>query len=636
MYHASLYLAAEQWPGLPGAEWFNGKSSDENLRETREYLIHWMDITTTIGQGEFDSPDYFPEYVNAMLLLAQFARDRQMRLRGEMMLDYLLADFAAEHLDGQYLGGFSRIYQPAVYKPLLSGASAFAYLYFGAGEPSQAGWIVLPALAGYRPPQIVVTIALDRERPYIERERKRVRNVIRYGSELNPPVYKYTYVTRDYGLGSLQGGILQPIQQHTWGVRYLYGRPYTTIFGLHPYWSSRELGMFFPEDIKPLMADVLASKGTYNNPDKWTGGSPYERTFQQKNTLLVLYDIAPGTTSEHIDGFFPRNLQERIVDPSGWILCKAGDTYVGWYPLQPYEWIREDDLSAPPAFYWRLRSHRPQNGYVIEVRSRDEIGSFDRFRSELRRRLPRPVLAPGRVSVEYRSLGNGVLSFALPDLPPEVAAMFPVAQQPALLAIADDPLDALDRVSLVGQPLPDGRHGRLAALEVAQRLGREGQLDVVELEEASVLLDDRILGLSQHGDQGFFVQRIHTHGDRQAADELGDHAELQQVLRLDLLEQLPLRVRDLLVHAGAKADELLADRQLVGGLQHALIGMIDRLDVDDPVAFLRSVDFLGDRREVVPIIAPFASGRPIHDIASAAWMTSWRRWRSSMRKAMIR
>ena len=59
MYYASLYLAAEQWPNLPGSEWYNGKSSDENRNEAKEYLIHWIKVTTTIGQGEFDSPDYF-------------------------------------------------------------------------------------------------------------------------------------------------------------------------------------------------------------------------------------------------------------------------------------------------------------------------------------------------------------------------------------------------------------------------------------------------------------------------------------------------------------------------------------------------------------------------------------------------
>jgi hypothetical protein len=429
MYHASLFLAAEQWPNLPGSEWYNGKSSEENLRDAKEYLIHWMNISTTIGQGEFDSPDYFPEYAMPMILLSQYAKDPEMRTRGTMMTDYIFADFAVEHLDGQYIGGFSRIYQPAVYKPLLSGASAFAYLYFGTGEPTNSGWTVLPALSNYRLPEIIYSIALDRSKTYIHQERKRVRNVIRFGTEKNPPVYKYSYITKDYGIGSLQGGILQPIQQHTWGVRYTYGRPYTTIFGLHPYWSGTEVGMFFPEEVKTLIADVVASKGTYNNPDKWTGGSPFERTFQHKNTLIVLYDIAPGTTTEHIDGFFPRNLEERIVEPSGWIACKAGDVYIGWYPLQEYEWKEESDVSintlndigrpqlerVKETGNWRLRSHKPQNGYVIEVRSKDEIGSFAQFQAALNAHTPAATLQPGSVSVQYTTLGGDKMDFAFPE-----------------------------------------------------------------------------------------------------------------------------------------------------------------------------------------------------------------------------
>jgi hypothetical protein len=429
MYYASLFIAAEQWPGEPGSEWFNGKSSEENRVEAEEYLIEWIRITTTVGQGEFDSPDYLPEYLSALLLLANFSRDPDMKKRGKMMMDYLLADFAVEHLEGQYLGGFSRVYQPGVYIPLKSGASAFAYIYFGSGRPVQSGWLVPAALGTYRLPQIIYEIATDRSRPYVEKERKRVRNVIRFGREKNPPVYKTTYVTKDYGLGSLQGGILQPIQQHTWGLRYTYGSPFTTIFGLHPYWSSHELGMFFPEELKPLIADVVANKGTYNDPDKWTGSSPFERTCQHLNTLIVLYDISAGTTTEHIDGFFPGNLEERIVDKSGWILCKAGETYVGWYPLQEYEWREEKvtsgvekgdigvpaDMARPGETYWRLRSHKLQNGYVVEVRSRSEIGSFEKFSSELRSRLPVADLNPGAVAVSYRTLGDDRMEFTFPD-----------------------------------------------------------------------------------------------------------------------------------------------------------------------------------------------------------------------------
>ena len=426
MYYASLFIAAEQWPNLSGSEWYNGKSSAENLADARSYLIHWMTVTTTIGQGEFDSSWYIAEYINALQPLAAFALDPEMKKRGVMMLDYILADFAVEHLDGQYLGGSSRNYEPAVYEPMKSTASAFAWLYFGRGEPTHSGWVTYSALSSYRLPQIVYHIATDRSRPYVEKERKRVRNVIRFGPELNPPVYKYTYVTKDYGIGSLQGGILQPIQQHTWGVQFTVGRPFTTIFGLHPYWSERELGMFFPGELKPMIADVVASKHTYDNPDKWTSSSPYERTFQHRNTLLVLYDIPAGTTSDHIDGFFPANLDERVVDVSGWIICRAGDTYVGWYPLQPYEWIPEiagtqwgkggkpaEEGSSPD--YFRLRSSHLQNGCVIEVRSRSGIGSFRAFSHALRRHIPHARLDSGSVALSYTTLNGDSMSFDFPD-----------------------------------------------------------------------------------------------------------------------------------------------------------------------------------------------------------------------------
>ena len=62
-----------------------------------------------------------------------------------------------------------------------------------------------------------------------------------------------------------------------------------------------------------------------------------------------------------------------------------------------------------------MRSRNLQNGYVIEVRSREEAGSFDRFCGALRARKPSAVLKPGAVSVRYASLGNGTLAFAFPD-----------------------------------------------------------------------------------------------------------------------------------------------------------------------------------------------------------------------------
>ena len=71
-----------------------------------------------------------------------------------------------------------------------------------------------------------------------------------------------------------------------------------------------------------------------------------------------------------------------------------------------------------------------------------------------------------------------------------------------------------------------------------QRLVLEGQLDVLHLEQALILLDQRVLRLGEDLDQRRLVEVLERRDHRQAADELGDQAELQQVLRLDLAEHL--------------------------------------------------------------------------------------------------
>ena len=81
MYYTSLYLMAQLWPDEPGDRWFSGKSSAENLAEARDYLLHWMDLTTTIGQGEYDCTHYICEYSIPMLFLSTWAHDPAMRQR---------------------------------------------------------------------------------------------------------------------------------------------------------------------------------------------------------------------------------------------------------------------------------------------------------------------------------------------------------------------------------------------------------------------------------------------------------------------------------------------------------------------------------------------------------------------------
>src|SRR6516165_8859253 len=115
-----------------------------------------------------------------------------------------------------------------------------------------------------------------------------------------------------------------------------------------------------------------------------------------------------------------------------------------------------------------------------------------------------------------------------------------------------------------------------------ERVGRELQVHPIQLEQPPVLLDQRVPRLGEDADERLAVEVVHAGDDGQAADELGDHAELEQVLGHHLGERVgggpvvldpQLRPEPHPALADALLDDLLqagerpaADEQHVGGV----------------------------------------------------------------------
>lgn len=387
MYYSSILLAAQEWPDLPGSEWFNGKSSRENYDEAYEYLNHWIEETALHGCSEWDSPRYAYYYITPLLTLHDFTADPLLRRRAGMMLEYMLADFAAEYLNGSYCGAHSRDGDNSVINPRNSEAYSYAGFYF-----EEKPEIILPdlafaAMSSFAMPDIIRDIAHDRSQSYVHTEIQRSRAKIRNSKERFTPVYKYTYMTPEYCLGSMQGGLQQPIQQHTWDVTFASPKANNTIFGLHPEHSASELAMFFPEEPELMVDGVARVKGSYTSEDKWVGGSAFERVFQHRGTLIALYDLTPRSQVRHTDLFFPKTLDTLERDTSGWIFCRMGNAFTAVYPsYQKYEWIEEADN-------WRLRAKRMRTGYVVECSAAHEM-SYQEFKDRCRRStLPEALIS---------------------------------------------------------------------------------------------------------------------------------------------------------------------------------------------------------------------------------------------------
>jgi hypothetical protein len=155
---------------------------------------------------------------------------------------------------------------------------------------------------------------------------------------------------------------------------------------------------------------VVSSKKSYDSPDKFNGGSPYEQVFQDQDTIVALYDVAPGARFPHINGFFSKDLTEVVEDPSGWIFARGGDALIACRPLQPYTWKPIDGGGR------RLFSPYLKNGIVVQVGARSEFADLQAFRRAILA-LKLEFSVDGTPSVRFRSLRGRTLEFTYGQAP---------------------------------------------------------------------------------------------------------------------------------------------------------------------------------------------------------------------------
>jgi len=321
-------------------------------------------------------------------------------------VDYIVDKAQSLGLYVGFLPTWGRYWHDAVKdgKPLFNEANAESYgEWLGKRYKDKAiVWI----LGGDHPidndeqKAVIRAMAEGRTQCTLQTEKKRTRNRWRFHDTRHGDVYKTTYICPDYAVGSDQGGILQPIQQHSWDVTWKlpdHRGKQNTLFALHPYSGLHELQSYFT-----FMPDfgtevVVRSKKTYDSPDKFLGGSPFEQVAQNRDTVVALYQIPAGTRFEHINGFFSRDLEQMEEDASGWIFAQGGRTYIAFRALAPYRWEAIDDGGK------RMVSEHLNNGVIMQVASAGEFRSWEEFKSKIKSLRVEATLDP-TPKVKFRTL----------------------------------------------------------------------------------------------------------------------------------------------------------------------------------------------------------------------------------------
>ncbi len=428
MHYTGNLLAAERWSDE--AQLWNGLTPAAVHAEAKRWISGMIDRTALTGHHEYDSTGYIAEHVTPLIGIAEYAGDDELREKAKQALALLFADMALEYFHGAWAGSHSREGYRVNTWTESGTVRGFHYLYFGDREfdahSHLQGFTIPNTVASYRPPAQIISMAFDRDTPFVVRKTKAPRTINRHVNRESGPVRKYTYMSRSFALGSsrlnLPGAPAGPIDLTSWDLTWDGPKHHAKIVCNHPFRSPKRFSAFLPNLPQTAEREIGSGKPYLQYPDRLFGASPYERMMQHRGSVIVVYRIPEDDRDPYVNLYLPKGLQWR--EKNGWLFAdvynhcrndeagasgvgtsgveKSGDGanesdasrsgeksrkegrvrfFVAVYPIGDYRWraIRESVASnilvkdGDLIDGWLLRIEDTKPGIVLEAVEADEL-----------------------------------------------------------------------------------------------------------------------------------------------------------------------------------------------------------------------------------------------------------------------
>ena len=167
------YLAGQRYPDETFA--VTGLSGAEHLERAKPFILEWISERADLGFFEWHSNVYMLKNITPLHMLAELADDPEIVLAAGMALDVCLVDMAAHTQAGSYTAPRGRTYKKDKMTSLdedVWNVSKFVFDDTEAAYQSTSDTGVTYFCSGqrYRPPQLVIDIALD-DQTSVVRER---------------------------------------------------------------------------------------------------------------------------------------------------------------------------------------------------------------------------------------------------------------------------------------------------------------------------------------------------------------------------------------------------------------------------------------------------------------------------------
>jgi hypothetical protein len=426
--YVGAHLFSQLWPNEN--QWIDsirGRriTSSELAQFTKTKLLETLRSYYSKGYTEHLSPNYLPVHFYALHALYNNTNDPELKAAADAAMTFHVADMAANFFYGQTIAPYDRVSPtPVVDAPknsqLNNHIKAMYWLYWAefmntpstqtasfypnAGARDEAKhFAVTSALSAWRPPALLTALADGRNlAPYTLKST--VPTFGNYGTGAPSDTLRTVYRDERFTVGS---GIFQQridnglSERMGLEIAYKTTDSQNTIVFHHPYWRSN------------------------SNQYKWMSrSSPFQQNVQHESTIISLFNIPKadpfaGRTRADWEKFRDQNRNQliqqawirypkaadEVVETSGWVFLREGETYVAIRPWNPYAKVTNEfpDMNV-------LRSSGATNAIISDVATVDQFRTFTQFRSAVLAAPLKVNLNPSRPSVSYRNVRGDTIT----------------------------------------------------------------------------------------------------------------------------------------------------------------------------------------------------------------------------------
>ncbi len=425
LFHSDELLAGQLFAG----RMFNntGQTGAWHQAHGAGLAMQWIDQRARFGFVEWLSNCYFEEDLLALLNLADFAAEAEIRRQAGLLVDMLLLEIALHQYQGVLATTHGRTYAPFILGGRRASTTSIAWLVFGLGELNPRTNYALAALctSPYRCPPVIQAIARQRLPEVMLRERHglNVADAPGYGlqpdrlsdnmffwacqtarhPDVRPTALRVAEIADDPWLVDFVNGVDQPLEACRGlieaGGGVFDGEAVNTALSEANLITFRtpDYQLSCAQDFRPgkpgyqqhIWQAALGPEAVVftthpgtddedgahlSRPNFWAGNRWLPRAAQHRNVLVCIHHVPRDDPRPYSHAYFPRSHFDRVAQHCNWTFAARGPGYVALYSQHPAAWAEQGPYAGV-----ELRANAPDNVWICELGREETAGSFESF-----------------------------------------------------------------------------------------------------------------------------------------------------------------------------------------------------------------------------------------------------------------